>query len=336
MNLFLYRPAFDAWASELRGAVQDLGFRILEPDGSTSLAYTADDTFQAAWGSVELLAAPDAPVRDFMVTVLGSDTCRWFQSASAGVEHPVFRALFDKGLVLTNSPATAPAIAEYVLARVLAVFQPLDAYARAQAERRWARLPFREIAGSRWLVIGFGNIGRAVGARVRALGAHVTGVRRTPVPAAHRPPEAHGMITPEALPRALPEADVVVIALAAGPDTEGLVDDAFLARLAPGAVLVNVSRGSVVDEAALVRSLSAGHPGHAVLDVFATEPLPGDSPLWDLPNVTITGHASAHTEGTRRRGAAVFRRNLERFARGEPLEHRVAESLLAPREQQPW
>jgi phosphoglycerate dehydrogenase-like enzyme len=168
-------------------------------------------------------------------------------------------------------------------------------------------------------VIGLGAIGSAVAERARAFGCTVIGVRRNP--AGTEPVDE--MIAPDRLTAALPRADVVVLTLPATEQTRNLVDDDFLGAMRADAVLVNVARGSVVDEAALLRALDAGRPDFAVLDVVGEEPLPPDSPLWSHSKIVITPHTSSGGHGRFARGADLFAENLRRYRAGEPLLHEV-------------
>ena len=155
--------------------------------------------------------------------------------------------------------------------------------------------------------------------RARAFGARVIGCRRTPSPG----DPADLTITPDRLLEHVGEAEVIVLAAPATPATESLVDEAFLARVRPGSVLVNVARGSLVDEDALLDSLDAGRPGTAVLDVFRTEPLPPDHPFWTHPSVRVTPHNAAGGRGRLQRQAELFADNLDRYLAGEPLRNDV-------------
>ncbi len=169
-------------------------------------------------------------------------------------------------------------------------------------------------------MVGFGAIGQAVAQRVRGFGAKVTGVRRSQ--------EAHALAdriaSPKDLPALLPEADVVVLATPLSAATRHLVDADFLAAMKQGSVLVNVGRGGLVDEPALLAALDAGRPEHAVLDVFETEPLPPDNPFWKHPRVALTAHASAITKGLDSRNDALFLENLKRYLAGRELLHEAA------------
>jgi phosphoglycerate dehydrogenase-like enzyme len=231
----------------------------------------------------------------------------------------LLEGLVRQGTRLTTSHVTAIPIAEYVLAAVLNIYQQPEQWAEKARQHHWQHRNFREVQGTNWLVVGLGGIGREVAARARAFGARVVGVRRTP--AGDEPVDE--VITPDRLAGAVPSADVIVLCAPGAADTYHLVDETMLASLGDQAVLINVARGSLVDEQALIRSLDAGRPAHAVLDVFATEPLPADSPLWDHPRVTVTPHASGGGLGRYRRSAEVFAANLARYLRGEPLLYEV-------------
>jgi len=247
--------------------------------------------------------------------MLKSQRLRWVHTGAAGVDGPIWRQLVDKGAELTTGHGQAVSIAEYVLAGVLEYFQRWPERHAAQAERRWARLPFREVAGTRWLIVGFGAIGEAVAERARAFGADITGVRRSGAP--H--PAADRMDKLADLRALLPDADVVVLAAPLNAETQDLADAGFFGAMKRGSVLVNVGRGGLVDEAALLAALEAGAPEHALLDVFRTEPLPDDSPFWNHPKVSLTGHASAFGSGQTARNDALFLENLRRRLAGEPL-----------------
>ena len=171
--------------------------------------------------------------------------------------------------------------------------------------------------GTHWVVIGFGAIGAGVGRIARGFGARVTGVRRSQASDA----QADAIAALGDLPRLLPDADVVVLTCPLTPQTRNLADAGFLAAMKPGSVLVNIGRGGLVDEDALLAALDRGIPEHAVLDVFQTEPLPPESPFWSHPRVFVTPHNSGVTDGQAARIDAAFVENLGRYVRGEPLLH---------------
>jgi phosphoglycerate dehydrogenase-like enzyme len=206
-------------------------------------------------------------------------------------------------------------MSEYVLATVLDHLQRGPERRSEQAKRHWGRLPYREIAGSRWLIIGFGAIGREVARRARAFDAHVTGIRRTPGP----DPLADAIAAPEQIFEHLPQSDIVVLVVPLSPKTENLADAKFFARMKEHSVLVNIGRGGLVDETALLAALDEGKPEHAILDVFKTEPLNADSPFWTHPRVTLTPHSSAIGSGLLLRTDDLFVENLHRYLKGETL-----------------
>ncbi len=212
---------------------------------------------EVAWGTGDLF--DDGPMRPFLGLVGRNPSVRWFASPAAGFDHPFFGDLVRKGVRVTTSHVSSPSIAEYVLRAVLDAFQGADQWRRAQAERTWRTHDrHREVAGSTWLVIGLGAIGTEVAHRARALGATVVGVRRSPT--GDEPVDE--VRTPDRVADVLPRAHAVVLSPPATPATHHLVDAGFLAAMRPGAVLVNVARGDLVDEAALLAAARHGDAGH--------------------------------------------------------------------------
>jgi phosphoglycerate dehydrogenase-like enzyme len=272
---------------------------------------------EVAWLTAE--AFYDGVAEPFFRIVHDSPSVRWVHSPAAGVDLPFFGGLGERGVRLTTSHVNSIPIAEYVLATVLARYQQLERWREAQRDHAWRHHEFREVFATTWLIVGLGAIGAAVATRAGAFGARVIGVRRRPT--GDEPVAA--MVTPDQLLDAVPDADVVVLAAPATPATRQLVDARFLAAMRPGSILVNVARGALVDEAALLDALDRGVPDAAILDVFATEPLPPDSPLWAHPRVVVTPHSSSGGEGRHDRAADLFAENLARYARGEPLLHEV-------------
>jgi glyoxylate/hydroxypyruvate reductase len=316
-RILVYEPAFRRIEPRLPAAAKAAEFVLLDSNGKLRLSdreLTTDDAQpEAGWMSVEMFGNPAA--REWFAALLKASDLKWVQSAAAGFDDPAFKRLVAKGARLTTNSAQAVSMAEYVLWGVIDHFQRGPERRGAQARGDWARLPYRDIAGSRWLIIGFGAIGQATAVRAKAFDAHVTGVRRNPAP--H--PAADAVATPDRVLSLLPEADVVVLATPLSPETAGMVDAGFLAAMKPASVLVNVGRGGLVDEAALLAALDKGVPEHALLDVFQAEPLPADSPFWAHPRVSLTGHASALGSGLAARGDALFLENLDRYLTGQPL-----------------
>ena len=249
---------------------------------------------------------------------------RWIHAPVAGVGHLLFPELVSSDIVLTNARGmSAGTIAEHVVAVTLALYRKLPQAFRAQEERRWAQDEIatppacRMIAGSNALVIGLGAIGLAVARALSALGACVTAVKRRVTD--EDPPGVAAIYAPEKLCELLPEAALVVVAAAETKETQHLIGSDELAAMRHDAVLVNISRGTLIDESALVAALSAGAIGGAALDVFEEEPLPADHPLWTFPNVLITPHTAGFRPDHWDAAVAMFAENLRRFEAGQPL-----------------
>ncbi len=270
------------------------------------------------WATHDLFATKVA--RDFMIALLKSPGLKWLQSASAGVDNPVFGQLVARGVRLTTSHGQAVGMADYVLAGVLDHFQRGPERREAQAAHDWRRIQTRELLATRWLLVGFGAVGQAVAQRARAFGADVVAARRNQTP----DPLADQIIQPSDIAAELGRADVVVLACPLTPATRHMANADFFAAMKDDAVLVNVGRGGLVDEAALLEALEKARPARAVLDVFETEPLPVDSPFWSHPRVSVTAHASGVGVGQDDRNRDLFLDNLERYLSGKPLRNEVA------------
>ena len=239
---------------------------------------------------------------------------RWIQIGGSGFDHLL---PWDAARVTVTNGAgvLAPYLAESVTGAMLALGCGFLSYVEQQRARQWKPVAFTPLRGRTLLVVGFGKIGECVASNAKALGMRVVGIRATPAP--H--PAVNEMHGPEALHALLPAADFVSLHVRLNDATRGLISRTALAAMKPGAYLVNTSRGPIVDETALIGALRSGHLGGAYLDVFETEPLPAESPLWDMPNVLITPHASDNIHGWSRRFAALFADNLDRWRAGERL-----------------
>ncbi|MDB5471493.1 MAG: hypothetical protein JWR84_3053 [Caulobacter sp.] len=295
----------------------DLDILTLDAEGAVRrrgqpVAETEIDP-EVFWISLDLFTGGRLP--GFFRHLLSAKNVRWAQTFNAGLDSPVFNAIMAKGIRLTKSSAQGPAMAEYVIARAFALIHPIAEAQEAQAAHDWRRVNFREIGSTRWLMVGFGAIGSQIAARLKPFGAHLTVVRRDLTP----DPLVDAVHPTSELTTLLPDADVVVLACALNDATRGLADTAFFAALKPGAILINIGRGGLVDEAALSEGLGRNQPAMAVLDVFETEPLPTESWIWDHPRVQVTAHCSAAGDGVVRRGDQLFLENLRRYRAGEPL-----------------
>jgi phosphoglycerate dehydrogenase-like enzyme len=266
----------------------------------------------------------------FVDLVLAAPDLRWVQGFSAGTDLHVYQSMLARGLLLTSAAgASAPAVAQTAIAGLLALARGFPRIVEAQRRREWRPLSRdgaepRDLAGQTALVVGTGPIGQEIGRLCRALGLRTVGVRRDASAGGPPPPGFDASTGFAALPGALPSADWLILACPLTETTRGLFDAAALASLPPGARLVNVSRGGVVVESDLLAALESGRLAGAFIDVFTQEPLPPGSPFWDLPNVIVSPHSAAASDGLAGRVAAVFCDNLGRWRRGEALRNLVA------------
>jgi phosphoglycerate dehydrogenase-like enzyme len=267
---------------------------------------------------------------------------RWLQVASAGVDHLLTDAPWDRGLIVTNARGVfAPAIGQYVLAAILRINERTDERQVLQSARRWparsewAEVSGRIVRGQTVLILGYGGLGREVARLVDALGMRVIAAKRDPTDLADHGYRAPGtgdpdgsipeqVMSPADLEAVVPRADVVVLTLPLTDRTRGLFGARLIAAMRADAWLINVGRGALVDEAALASALVERGIGGAVLDVFETEPLPVDSPFWDAPNVIVTPHLSGGDLRAAPNLADLYVENLGRYERGEPLLNLVS------------
>jgi phosphoglycerate dehydrogenase-like enzyme len=261
---------------------------------------------------------------------LAGKELRWVHTATAGIASLLFPEMMASKILLTNSAGIyGPPIADHVLAGTMFFLRAFDLAGEQQRLARWAPEAFatdeawvREPAECRVLVVGAGGIGSEVAQRFAALGARVTGVRRNP--ARGIPRGFHRIVGPAQLDEELSNADVLVLAAPLTPETRTLLTAERLNRLPDGAIVCNVARGALVDEAALVAALQTGRLRGAVLDVFAREPLAAESPLWHLPRVLHTPHvAGVSPRLFWTRLTSLFLDNWARYRGGEPLRNLV-------------
>jgi phosphoglycerate dehydrogenase-like enzyme len=259
-------------------------------------------------------------LEDDLAPVLAATSARWLHTTLAGLSKIPVDWARGRGLVVTKGTGlTADAVADFALLAVLTLAKRFDALVRAHDRRDWLPAPpgNDDLAGARALVIGHGAIGSRIGARLGACGMIVTGVRRTADPAA-------GIVGMDDWRALLPAQDHVILAAPETPQTRHMIGAAEFAAMKPGARFINVARGTMVDQAALIAALESGHLGGAVLDVTEPEPLPPDHPLWAAPNLLITMHmAGRGNAATWARACQRFAANVRRYLAGEPLEHVV-------------
>lgn len=257
---------------------------------------------------------PDRAAR-FLGVCVRAPNLAWLQTFSAGTDHPVFGTIRGAGVTVTNSSgSSAPSIAQTVMMYLLALSRDLPRLARAQSQATWEPGVGRDLADVRLGIVGLGAIGAEVARLASTFDMEVVGLRRT----------VSGNEICETWPNdrfdeLLAWADAVVVTAPLTAETRGLFDRAAFGAMREGSWFVNVGRGEIVDEDALVDALRSGRLGGAGLDVFATEPLPPDSPLWTLPNVIITPHSSGTTDRSRRRSVDRFLDNFRRHTEGRAL-----------------
>ena len=270
--------------------------------------------------------APDCEIGWFdmydkgdMATAIGNaGKVRWLNSIYAGVDGMPLDLLKSRGVTYTNGAGiNAVTIAEYVVMGMLTVAKGYDDVVRARDRQQWLQdSPGKiELSGTKALLLGAGAIGGLIKTRLAAFDVEVTTVRRTPAP---------GDLGPNDWRARLGEYDWVILAVPATPETDGMIGAAELAAMKPSAVLVNIARGSVVDQEALIAALEGRSIAAAFLDVMTPEPLPPGHALWSVPNAHLTMHLSGRAQDKMfMRAADRFLANLDRWHRGEPLHHAV-------------
>ncbi len=324
-TLLLHQAAYDRMKRRLKSFSQGVDF----------VTVTDDEIYRRPATNEEIdLPQPHAAFANsdiwygkaggrFVKAVMTSPHLDWIQSSAAGLEHPVLVSMGQKAGRYTTCHVQAEAMSEWALWMALDFMRKGDERRTNKAAGLWRRARSREINGSHWLIVGLGAIGQAVGRRIKALGGQVTGVRRSGGTCDH----ADTVLT-AVTPEALGQADVVLLCLPHTTATENMADAAFFAAMKPDALFLNLGRGALVDEAALLAALDAGCPAMAGLDVTRAEPLPQDDPLWAHDKVMITAHDSSDTPGTDGRIDQVFLDNLARWVRDEPLHDIVDRSAF--------
>ena len=273
------------------------------------------DNLRGALARAEVMMTLDAPLD----LPRYAPHLRWIQAMGSGVGQFVPSRLQDGPIVLTNAAGVAAVpIAEWVMAQVLAVYKRLEEHAAQQRAHHWEPRLGTVVAGRRALVVGVGAIGTEVARRLRDFGVHVVGVRRSWTPGLSSP-ETDELIGPDRMIEALGSVHIVVVCAPGTAANENLFDATAFGAMRRGGVFVNVARGSLVDEPALMEALRTGHLRAAAIDVTRQEPLPADSPLWDTPNLAISPHSSASADRYLERVAELFYDNLSRYVAGQDL-----------------
>ena len=313
--------------------------KYLEPDALRELNALVGD-----WARVDVLPprTDEAGYREMLrgaSVVVGAPRSSWVvgtqlnlvQLSGVGYEDYVGVGLeAQEHFVLCNARGVLSiCIAEHVMALMLALCRQLPHYFAAQREMKWAPIydRFRELTGQTLVVVGLGDIGSEVARRACGLGMRVLGVRRNVNLAA--PLGVNEVLSVQQLSDALKQADHVVAALPGGKNTRHLLNTQSISQIKPGAFLYNVGRGTAVDETALISALQSGHLSGAGLDVFEHEPLPADSPLWQMPQVIVTPHIAGYSHNCMKRFGRLVLDNVQRYRTGKPLLNRISSDELA-------
>ena len=302
---------------------QDVARR--HPDLASQLTVTFSwdsEDFATHMQTAEILFAQRFP-RENLATV--APNLKWINAPSAGIEYLMPMDWLPPDVVLTNNSGThAPKAAESVVMSVLMLNARLPAIIANQRASRWEQIFSSTAAGKTVTILGLGNMGRASARALRSLGITVRGVRRTAAP----DDDVDAIFTPGDLHAALADADFLVVAAPLTAETRGLIGAAELDQLKPGAGVVNIGRGPIVDYDALSARLEDGRLSGAVLDVFAEEPLPSESPLWKVKNAILTPHISSDDSArSMPRALDIFFENLQRMIDGVPLRNVIDRNL---------
>ena len=279
-----------------------------------------DEKGLAAAGEAEVAFSGNNP-RRVRKLLDATPKLRWYHTVSAGVENMPLPELAQRGIVLTNNSGSYDIqIAEHLMAFVFAASRQLHRYRDNQRANEWKEQQHQELRDATMVVYGMGSIGGEIARLASAVGMRVIGVRRKGGPSE---PGIDRVVAADRLADVVGEADYLAIAAPLTTATRGAISREVIARMRPTAWIMNIARGAIVDESAMIEALQAKRIGGAALDVFTTEPLPKESPLWTLENVIVTPHHSGSSPRAGERTLALFAENLRRYKAGEPLINRV-------------
>ena len=317
LTLLMSRQATEAFAKQVENQMQGRPYRIVDLDAvpdphgeyGVDIAFLSRDV---TGNSGKTVLAPT--LERFYEIIRASSKLKWLHTAAAGIDRPIYREVMNKGVtVTTSSGANAEPVAQMAVTGILALARRLPELMDSQRRLAWEpllgpRAP-RDLKTQTVMVVGWGPIGQEVARLCRCLGMRVIAVRRE----ISITPGADAVTTYGEMKSQLSSADWVVLACPLNETTRGLLDASAFALLPDGARVVNVSRGDVIDEEALVAAVQSGKLGGAFLDVVVKEPLGDESPLWNLPNVLISPHTAGHTQGHYTAVGEIYLDNLSRF-----------------------
>lgn len=249
-----------------------------------------------------------------------TSSLKWIQFGAAGIEHSLFPELLESNIQITNARGIhVGPVSEFVLAAILYFAKRFQDFQKYKADRQWRQWEIArhmvQLSGKTAGIIGYGSIGKAVAKRLDALGMKIIAIQRQPT--------TPDILPPSALHQLLSESDFVVVNCPLTEETKGMIDNDALNNMKSGTYIINVSRGAVIDEKALIQSLKSKGIAGAALDVFSTEPLPANSPLFELDNVLLSPHVSGNFPEYQHEVAIQFGRNLNRYLNGLPLTNLI-------------
>lgn len=319
-QVLLPAAAYERVSERLAALPHDIEPLLWSSDGvlNTDGEPVADPAPGAAWMSIDAFFSGE--IMTLAESIVGLGSVGWAQGPLAGFDAPPFQTVIGAGIRFSNSDAPNIGVAEYVMSALLSHRHGIAQRIQNHRNRHWEQAPWPEIGGQRWVIVGFGSIGHEIAKRARPFGVAIVGVRRTAVDDS----AADAMATMADLPAELGAADVVILACPLTDQTRGLVDADFLEAMRPDAVLVNVARGAVVNDQALITALDDGVIGAAILDVFDPEPLPEDNPLWVHDKITVTSHIAGAGAGFLARNDQLFIDQLDDYLAGRPLRLEIA------------
>ena len=286
------------------------------------------DAFRNAAGHAEVIFNWSGSLSLIREVFLMSHAVRWVHSRSAGLERTLFPELIASDVTMTNgSGVFSPSLGEFALGAILYFAKDLRRMIRNQMSGVWEPFDVLPISGQTVGIVGYGDIGRAVATRVRATGMNVLAVKRHVPAKGHSDPLADQIYGPDHLIEMLSRCDYIVVAAPLNAETLGLIGEPEFAAMKPSAVIINVGRGPVIEERAMIQALSTGMIKGAALDVFDEEPLPKGHPFYQLENVLLSPHCADHTPDWLDNAMRFFIAQFERFRRGEPLLNVVDKKL---------
>ncbi|HXJ40055.1 MAG TPA: D-2-hydroxyacid dehydrogenase [Bryobacteraceae bacterium] len=294
----------------------------LGPEVNLTIAKTADELGDAL-AEARALYSWGGSKAELQKVLARAPKLEWIQTRSAGLDSVLFPELIEGPVTLTNGSGTfSQSLGEFVITGALYWAKDLPRMQKAKAERRWEVFDIFELSTQTIGIVGHGDIGRAIARRAKAFGMRVLALRRDIAP---RPgDEDVDKVYPNAeLHTMLPECDYVVVAAPLTPTTKHLMSTAEFNVMKPSAIIMNVGRGPVIDEAAMAEALRTRRIRGAALDVFEVEPLPADSPIWDLDNVLMSAHTADHTQDWLEDAVVFFMNQFARWKSGEPLKNVV-------------